>query len=96
MSVMHILGAIFIGIVVGRLFATFTLRKIKGGKYTFMVVGIIGALLGDIVFRILYEHDLVSKFFLEQITIVFEMIGGALVACYILNVFGKKQMITFE
>ena len=69
MSVMHILGAIFIGIVVGRLFSTFTLRKIKGGKYAFMCVGIIGAVVGDVIFRILYEHDLVSKFFLEHITI---------------------------
>jgi len=95
-SIMHILGGIVIGLVVGKLFATFTLRKVKGGKYTFMGVGIIGSLLSDLTFKFLVKHDLVSKFFYRQTTIIFEMIAGAAVACYVLHLFGKKEHIDFD
>jgi len=95
MSVMHILGGILIGLAVGKLFSTFTLRKVKGGKYTYMLVGIIGSFLCDLAFKFLFEHDLVTSFFYKQTTIIFEMIAGASIACYILNLFGKKETIQF-
>jgi uncharacterized membrane protein YeaQ/YmgE (transglycosylase-associated protein family) len=96
MSFMHILGIILIGSILGRIFAVFTLRKIKGGKYTFMVTGIAGALLFDLLFKTLYERKIISSFFYQEATIIFELIAGALIACYILNLFGKKEKITFE
>jgi len=95
-SIPHILGGIVIGLVVGKFFATFTLRKVKGGKYTFMGVGIIGSLLSDLTFKFLVRHDLVSKFFYRQTSIIFEMIAGAAVACYVLHLFGKKEHIDFD
>ena len=95
MSIMHILGSIFIGVVIGKLFATFTLRKVKGGQYTFMGVGILGSILSDLAFKVLYEHNLVSNFFYKETTIIFEMVVGAVIACYILNLFGKKEIIKF-
>lgn len=94
-SVMHIIGGILIGIIVGRAFAMFTLRKIRGGKYTFMVVGVIGSILCDLVFKFLFENDLVSGFFYKQTTIMVEMVVGAAIACYVLNRFGKKERIEF-
>lgn len=94
MSPMHILGAIVVGVVIGKLFATFTLRKVRGGKYTFMAFGAAGSLIGDLLFRVLYEHELVSSFFYARTTIIFEMIAGAGVACYLLNLFGKKEVIS--
>jgi uncharacterized membrane protein YeaQ/YmgE (transglycosylase-associated protein family) len=95
MSFMHILGGILVGIVVGRIFATFTLRKIKWKKFLFMAVGILGSLVCDIIFKTLYEHDLVSNFFYRETTIIIEMIAGASIACYLLNLFGKKEKIKF-
>ena len=92
-SFMHILGGVVIGLVVGKLFATFSLRKVEGGKYTFMAVGIIGSLLGDALFLVLYEYEIVSEFFYKQTTIIFEMIAGASVACYILHSIGKREQI---
>ena len=96
MSFMHILGGIVIGALIGRVFSIFTLRKVKGGKYTFSAVGVAGSLICDLCFKFLYGHGFVSSFYYKEVTIIFEMIGGALVACYILNYFGKKQAISFE
>ena len=93
MSVMHILGSLLIGLVIGKLFATLTIRDVWGGRYSFMAVGIIGSILGDVLFRILFEYDLVSKFFQKQVAIMIEMGGGAFVACYILSLFGRKRFI---
>lgn len=95
MSVMHILGGLFIGIVVGRIFSMFTLRKLKGGKLTFMLVGVIGSIGADLVFRTLYYNDLVSNFFYAETTIIVEMIFGAVIACYLVNLLGRKEKITF-
>ena len=94
MSIMHILGGIFIGALVGRIFSAFTLRKVKGGKYTFMLVGIAGAFIADFTFMYL-NNRLVSSFFYQRSTIIFEMIGGAIVACYLVNLLGKKESIYF-
>ena len=73
MSFMHIMGGILIGLLVGKLFSIFSLRKVKGGKYSFMAVGAIGSLLSDLVFKFLYEHGLVSNFFYRETTIVMEI-----------------------
>jgi len=95
MSVMHILGGVFVGLVVGRLFSMFTLRRLKGGKITFMVVGVVGSLGADVFFKILYENDLVSNFFYRETTIIVEMICGAILACYLVNLLGRREKITF-
>ena len=95
MSVMHILSGIFIGLVVGRVFGTFTLRKIKGGRYTFMGAGIAGAFIADLTFKFLLSKHLVSGFWYKESVIVFEMIGGAIVACYLVNLLGKKESLYF-
>ena len=95
MSVMHILGGIFIGLLVGKVFSAFTLRKIKGGKYTFMGVGIVGAFIADLSFRFLHSRALVSSFYYQETSIIFEMIIGAIGACYLVNLFGKKESIYF-
>ena len=95
MSVMHILGGIFIGVLVGKIFSAFTLRKLKGGKYSFMGAGIVGSFGADLIFRFLHDHHLVSSFFYIKFVIIFEMIGGAIVACYLVNLLGKKESIYF-
>ena len=91
MSVMHILGGIFIGLVMGRLFSMFTLRKIKGGKITFMLTGVLGAFLSDFFFRVLFKNNLINAFFYKEFSIIAEMVVGALVVCYLMNLFGKKE-----
>jgi uncharacterized membrane protein YeaQ/YmgE (transglycosylase-associated protein family) len=91
---MHLLGGIVIGLTVGRLFSLFTLRKLKGGKVTFMGIGVIGAMLGDLCFRMLHRYDLVSGFFYQEVTIIFEMILGAGIACYLVNFLGKKDTLS--
>ncbi|MBW2304572.1 MAG: hypothetical protein JRF57_12785 [Deltaproteobacteria bacterium] len=95
MGFMHILGGFFIGILVGRIFSAFTLRKLKGGKYTFMGVGTAGAFLCDLLFRFLHERHIVSSFWYREEVIIFEMIGGAIAACYLANLLGKKESIYF-
>jgi len=94
-SFMHVLGGIVIGLIVGRLFSIFTLRKVKGGKYTFMVAGVFGSLGGDAFFRILHVLGFVSNFYYKEVTIIFEMIGGACIASYLLSLLGKKEVIKF-
>ncbi|MBW2017082.1 MAG: hypothetical protein JRF57_12775 [Deltaproteobacteria bacterium] len=78
-----------------RFLSAFTLRKLKGGKYTFMAVGIAGDFLCDLLFRLLHEHHLVSSFWYQEQVIIFEMIGGAIAACYLANLLGKKESIYF-
>jgi uncharacterized membrane protein YeaQ/YmgE (transglycosylase-associated protein family) len=95
MSVMHILGGVFVGLLTGRIFGMFTLRKVKGGKLTFMAVGVAGSLGADLLFKILYDHDLVSNFFYAETTIIVEMVIGAVIACYAVNLLGKNEEITF-
>ena len=95
MGFMHILGGIFIGVLVGKIFSAFTLRKLKGGKYTFFGAGIAGSFAADLLFRFLHKHDLVSSFFYQEFVIIFEMIGGAIAACYLINLLGKKESIYF-
>ena len=95
MSIMHILGGMFIGVLVGKIFSTFTLRKVKGGKYTFMIVGIAGSLIADLLFRILHGKGLISSFYYQEVVIIVEMIVGAIVACYLTNLLGKKESIYF-
>ena len=95
MSVMHILGGVFIGLITGRIFAMFTLRRVKGGKLTFMAVGVVGSIGADLFFKILYENDLVSNFFYAETSIIVEMVIGAVIACYLVNLLGKKEEITF-
>lgn len=93
MSFMHIAGGIVIGLVVGRVFSLFSLKVIRAKKYLFMLAGVVGSLSCDLLVKYLYENDYVSSFFYKQTTIVFEMIIGAVVACYILNLFGKHEDI---
>ena len=95
MSIMHILGGIFIGMLVGKVFAAFTLRKVRGGKYTFMGAGTAGSFAADLTFRFLHSKALVSSFYYQELVIIFEMIAGAIVACYLFNLFGKKESIYF-
>lgn len=95
MSFMHIIGGIFIGGLVGKVFSAFTLRRLKGGKYSFMGAGIIGAFAGDLIFRYLHSMQLVSSFWYQEYIIIFEMIGGAVAACYLANLLGKKESIYF-
>ncbi len=95
MSVMHILGGVLIGLITGRVFSLFSLRKVKGGKLTFMAVGVVGSVGADLVFKVLYEKGLVSNFFWAETTIIIEMVAGAVTACYLLNLLGKKEEITF-
>ena len=95
MSVMHILSGIFIGMLVGKIFSAFTLRKVKGGKYTFMSVGIAGSLIGDLIFNFLHSKGIVSSFYYQEFIILFEMIGGAIGACYLVNLLGRKESIYF-
>ena len=95
MSFMHILGGILVGMLVGRIFSAFTLREVKGGKYTFMGVGVAGSLIADLTFRFLHSKHLVSDFYYDEFVIIFEMIGGAIVACYLVNRLGKKESIYF-
>jgi uncharacterized membrane protein YeaQ/YmgE (transglycosylase-associated protein family) len=92
---MHILGGVFVGLVVGRLFSMFTLRKLKGGKIAFMAVGVLGSIGTDLFFKVLYENELVSNFFYRETTIIVEMVCGAILACYLANLLGKKEEITF-
>lgn len=93
MSVMHILGSLLIGLVVGRGFSLFTLRKLKGGKYTFMAVGMVGSIGTDVAFKVLYEQDLVSSFFYTETSIIVEMVIGAFAACYLVNLLGRREEI---
>mgnify|MGYP006283281193 FL=1 len=93
MSFMHILGGVVIGLVVGRVFSLFSLKRICAKKYLFMLAGGIGSLSCDLLVKFLYENEYVSEFFYRQTTIVFEMIFGAAVACYILNLLGKREEI---
>ena len=95
MSLMHILVGIFIGLLVGTIFSRFTLRKMLGGKYTYMGAGAIGSLLADLTFKFLLSKRLVSGFWYKEEIIIFEMIGGAIVACYLVNLLGKKESIDF-
>jgi uncharacterized membrane protein YeaQ/YmgE (transglycosylase-associated protein family) len=90
---MHILGGLLIGLVVGRGFSLFTLRKLKGGKYTFMVVGMVGSIGTDLIFKTLYERNLVSSFFYTETSIIVEMVVGALAACYLVNLLGRQEQI---
>jgi uncharacterized membrane protein YeaQ/YmgE (transglycosylase-associated protein family) len=93
MSIMHIAGGILIGFLVGRVFSMFSLKQIKGKKYVFSAAGIVGSLSCDLMFKYLYENELVSEFFYRQTTIIFEMVVGALAICYIVNKFGKEEKI---
>lgn len=93
MSFMHIAGGIVIGLIVGRVFSLFSLKVIRAKKYLFMLAGVAGSLSCDLAAKYLYENGYVSGFFYKQTTIVFEMIFGAVVACYILNYFGKDEEI---
>ena len=95
MSVMHILGGIVIGVLVGKIFSAFSLRKVKGGKYSFMAAGVAGALIADLIFRFLHSNNLISSFYYQEFVIIFEMIGGAIGACYLANLLGKKESIYF-
>jgi uncharacterized membrane protein YeaQ/YmgE (transglycosylase-associated protein family) len=95
MSVMHILGGVFIGMLVGKIFSVFTLRKLKGGKYSFMAAGVAGSFIGDLTFWFLHNRDLVSSFYYQESVIIFEMICGAIIACYLVNHLGKKESIYF-
>ena len=95
MSVMHILGGIIVGLVMGRVFSMFTLRKVKGGKITFMITGVAGSLGCDLLFKTLYENQLVSNFYYGETAIIVEMVVGALAACYLVNLLGRKEEITF-
>ena len=95
MSIMHFLGGIFVGLLVGKVFSTFTLRKIKGGKYTFMAAGVVGSLLVDLFFQFLHSRALVSDFYYGEFVIILEMIVGAFCACYLVNLLGKKEAIYF-
>ncbi len=96
MSVMHIAGGIIIGLLVGRIFSLFSLRIVKGGKYTFMLGGVFGSLAADLTFYMLYNYEYVSSFFYKQAVIVFEMFFGALLVCYLINKFGSKRDIDLE
>ncbi|MBW1723175.1 MAG: hypothetical protein JRJ78_14105, partial [Deltaproteobacteria bacterium] len=49
----------------------------------------------DLLFRLLHEHHLVSSFWYQEQVIIFEMIGGAIAACYLANLLGKKESIYF-
>ncbi len=95
MSIMHFLGGIFVGLLVGKVFSAFTLRELKGGKYTFMAAGVVGSLLVDLFFRFLHSRAIVSDFYYGEFVIIFEMIVGALCACYLVNLLGKKESIYF-
>lgn len=95
MGVMHILGGIFIGILIGKIFSAFTLRRLKGGKYSFMGAGVAGAFIGDLIFRFLHSRQWVSSFWYQEHIIIFEMIGGAIALCYLINMLGKKESIYF-
>ena len=78
-----------------QVFSLFTLRKVKGGKFTFMAVGVIGSIGTDLLFKALYEHRLVSSFYYSETSIIVEMVVGAMAACYIVNRLGKKEEIAF-
>ena len=95
MSIMHILGGIVVGLIVGKVFSVFTLRKLKGGKYTFMAVGVAGSFLMDLFFWFLHSKNLISSFYYQEFVIIFEMIVGAIGACYLVNLLGKKESIYF-
>jgi len=95
MGVMHILGGIVIGLLVGKVFSAFTLRKLKGGKYAFMGAGIAGAFIADLIFRFLHSRGLVSSFFYQESVVIFEMLGGAIALCYVINLFGKRESIYY-
>lgn len=96
MSIMHIAGGVVIGMLVGRLFSMFSLRTVKGGKYTYMLAGVVGSIAADLVFKLLYNRGYVSAFFYDQHIIVFEMIFGAMVGSYLLSRLGSKKDIGFE
>jgi len=93
MSFMHIAGGVVIGLVVGRVFSLFSLKVIWAKKYLFMLAGVVGSFSCDLLVKFLYENEYVSEFFYRQTTIVFEMILGAVVACYVLNLLGKHEEI---
>lgn len=95
MSIMHILGGIFVGLLVGKVFSAFTLRKLKGGKYIFMGTGVVGSLGADLIFWFLHSRRLVSSFYYGEFVIILEMIVGAICACYLVNLLGKKESIYF-
>ena len=95
MSVMHIVGNIFIGLLVGKVFSAFTLRKVKGGKFTFMGAGIAGAFAADLAFSFFHGKGLISSFYYQEFVIIFEMLCGAVGACYLANLTGRKESIYF-
>lgn len=93
MSIMHILAGAFIGLLIGRIFGAFTLRKVKGGKYAFMGAGVAGSFIADLTFKYLLIKRFVSGFWYKEEIIVLEMIGGAILACYLLSLLGRKESI---
>lgn len=95
-SIMHIAGGILIGLLVGRVYSLFSLRIVKGGKYTFMLGGVFGSFAADMVFYLLWSHDYVSSFFYKQHIIALEMMAGALIVCYLIGKLGKKKDIELE
>lgn len=95
MSVMHMIAGIVIGVIIGRVYGAFSLKKIFGGKYTFMGAGFIGSFGADLTFKYLLSKRLVTGFWYKEEIIVIEMIVGAVLACYLVSFLDRKKPVVF-
>lgn len=95
MSVMHIIAGVLIGIIIGRVYGAFSLKRVIGGKYTFMGAGLIGSFAADLTFKYLLGKRLVSGFWYKEEIIVIEMIVGAALACYLVGFLDRKKPVVF-
>jgi hypothetical protein len=53
----------------------------------------VGSIGTDLIFKTLYERNLVSSFFYTETSIIVEMVVGALAACYLVNLLGRQEQI---
>lgn len=85
MSPVHILVTILIGVLVGCAADILTLQRVPGGVKGFMVVGIIGAFMVNLLFRFLVSFHILPAFMYMRPTIVLEDIIGAILGVYLFN-----------
>ena len=85
MSPLHILVTVLIGVLIGCVADILTLQKAPGGVKGFMLVGVIGAFVANLLFRFLAAVHILPALMYIRPTIVLEDIIGAILGVYIFN-----------
>lgn len=84
-SILHIIGVVFIGISVGVIADLLSLQRVPGGAIGFSLAGLCGAFGTDLLFRFLVKRDIVYFWFYSKPAIILESIIGAVLFTYLFN-----------